>query len=117
MSFTSKHNHAEIKAEDYPTYKVEYKAAREMPDGTKYKVTWAGSYSTKRSPDKTPYVDVLDEDNHIRVRMPAYSREEIESIAHDADDMADIIAGRIWISFHPYETKGGVMTAKFTWYE
>lgn len=117
MSFTSKHNHAEIKAEDYPTYQVEYKAARDMSDGVKYLVTWVGSYQTKKSPDRTPYVDVLDGDKHIRVRMPKYSVTEIENIARDTDDMHDIISHKIWISFHPYQTKGGLTTAKFTWYE
>lgn len=113
MSFVEKHNHVGV--EDYPTYKAEFMKAKELCDGNTYPVTWCGAFDGNYG--RECYVDIVKDEKHIRVHLPNWLMKDIESISRDADDMADIKAGKIMAEFQSFKTKSGYTSTRVVWSE
>lgn len=112
MSFASKHN----RVTDFPQYEVEYMGWKDAVKVDPAPVTWLGSYNGKYGPQ--PYVDLAPDSvqgKHKRVRLPKYMLDEIDEIAHSAEDMDEIKAGNVCILFKPYTTKKGNESCRVEW--
>lgn len=112
MSFASKHS----RISEFPTYSVDYVGWKDVTADRAFRICWAGHYTGKYGVQ--PYVDLSPVENGEkvqRVRLPKYTLEEIEQIAADQEDMADIKAGKVGVKIHPYTTKNGNKTARIIW--
>lgn len=104
MTVASKYNHVS----NFPRYKVEYTAYKDVQNEIAWRISWLGSYQSKFGVQ--PYVDlvpVLDDDPYRRVRLPKWTLKDIDSIAHDPEAMADISAGKVGVIFHALHTENG----------
>lgn len=112
MSFANRHN----PVSDFPKYPVKYCGWSDVIPDSCYKVSWVGSYNGKFGPQ--PYVDLAPVENaaeYLRVRLPKFMLDDIDNIAHTAEDMEEIKAGKVGVKIKPYTTKGGNQTARVEW--
>lgn len=113
MTVASKYNHIS----QFPRYKVEYTAYKDMALEHVYTISWLGSYQSKFGVQ--PYVDiapVLEDDPYKRVRLPKWTLTDIDTMAHDPEAMKDISEGKVGVKFHALHTDNGD-TITLEWFD